>query len=104
MSNNPSDKRKKTSNKRRITMIVPIDSTVDKWVKAQNTQTQSINLALTLIASKYGNRDLLEAMSEEVLGIAAPKPEEARSQTPPAPKKEEEPEDDDDDDIGFLGY
>lgn len=84
-------------------MIVPIDSTVDKWVKAQNTQSQSINLALTLIANKYGNRDLLEAMSQEVLGMAAPKPE-TRSQTPPVPKKKKKPEDDDDDDIGFLGY
>lgn len=86
-------------------MIVPVDSTVDKWVRAQKTQTQSINLALTLIAKKYGNRDLLEAMSEEVLGMSAPaKPEETRSQTPPELKREEEPKDDGGDDIGFLGY
>ena len=85
-------------------MIVPIDSTVDKWVRAQKTQTQSINLALTLIAKKYGNRDLLEAMSEEVLGMSAGVKQETRSQTPPEPKKEEEPKDDDGDDIGFLGY
>lgn len=84
-------------------MVVPIDSTVDKWVKAQNSQSQSFNLALTLIANKYGNRDLLEAMSQEVLGITTPKTEtETRSQTPPQPKKNEEPEGDDD--IGFLGY
>lgn len=89
-----------SSNKRRITMIVPVDSTVDKWVRAQNTQSQSINLALTLIANKYGNRDLLEAMSQELLGMTppAPKPE----QTPPEQKKIEETKDDDD--IGFMGY
>lgn len=86
-------------------MIVPIDSTVDKWVRAQKTQTQSINLALTLIAKKYGNRDLLEAMSEEVLGMSTPS---AAPQAPepmaPKAKQEEEPEDDGGDDIGFLGY
>lgn len=81
-------------------MIVPVDSTVDKWVRAQNTQSQSINLALTLIANKYGNRDLLEAMSQEVLGMTPPvqKPEQAQ----PEQKKTEETKDDDD--IGFMGY
>lgn len=88
-----------SSNKRRITMIVPVDSTVDKWVRAQNTQSQSINLALTLIANKYGNRDLLEAMSQEVLGITTPKPEQ-----PEKTKETKETKDSGGDDIGFLGY
>lgn len=89
-----------SSNKRRITMIVPVDSTVDKWVRAQNTQSQSINLALTLIANKYGNRDLLEAMSQELLGMTPPtsKPEQAQ----PEQKKTDKTKDDDD--IGFMGY
>lgn len=82
-------------------MIVPVDSTVDKWVRAQNTQSQSINLALTLIANKYGNRDLLEAMSQEVLGMTTPKPEQSEK---PERKKTKETKDGDGDDIGFLGY
>lgn len=84
-------------------MIVPVDSTVDKWVRAQNTQSQSINLALTLIAKKYGNRDLLEAMSQEVLGLTASAPS-AKPQEPPAEPKKTEETNDGDDDIGFLGY
>lgn len=92
-----------SSNKRRITMIVPVDSTVDKWVRAQNTQSQSINLALTLIANKYGNRDLLEAMSQEVLGMTTPTPAPKSEQAPSKPTKETE-ETKGDDDIGFLGY
>lgn len=85
-------------------MIVPVDSTVDKWVRAQNTQSQSINLALTLIANKYGNRDLLEAMSQEVLGITTPKPEQLEQPAKPERKKTKEIKDGDGDDIGFLGY
>lgn len=87
-------------------MIVPVDSTVDKWVRAQNTQSQSINLALTLIANKYGNRDLLEAMSQEVLGMTTPKPEEPEQGTSWQKKTKDtnETKDGGGDDIGFLGY
>lgn len=85
-------------------MIVPVDSTVDKWVRAQNTQSQSINLALTLIANKYGNCDLLEAMSKEVLGMAPASAPQASTAKPQAEPKKKEEAKDEDDDIGFLGY
>lgn len=102
---------------KRVTIMIKPGSDVDTWLEKQNIRSQSIAMALSLVAKMYPDGDLVESMLDEM----AKQTEESKAEDPikakskdsndfkapkPAPKPSAPtpPNAGGGDDFGFLGY
>lgn len=100
---------------KRVTIMIKPGSDVDTWLEKQNIRSQSIAMALSLVAKMYPDGDLVESMLDEM----AKQTEETKAEDPikakdsndfkapkPAPKPSAPtpPNAGGGDDFGFLGY
>lgn len=99
---------------KRVTIVIKPGSDVDVWLENQNIRSQSIAMALSLVAKMYPDGDLVENMLDEMAKETKAKDpikvktEDFKNPTatpkPVAPDKQIPPNAGGGDDFGFLGY